>query len=46
MSEDAARFNARLEAAVRADPEQWMWMYKRWARIDRRARAARRAVGV
>jgi KDO2-lipid IV(A) lauroyltransferase len=39
MSEDAARFNARLEAAVRGDPEHWMWMYKRWARIDRRARA-------
>ena len=38
--EDAARFNARLEAAVRADPEHWMWMYRRWARIDRRARAA------
>jgi KDO2-lipid IV(A) lauroyltransferase len=40
IAEDAARFNARLEAAVRADPEHWMWMYKRWARIDRRARAA------
>ena len=39
MSQDAARFNARLEAAVRADPEHWMWMYKRWARIDRRARS-------
>jgi KDO2-lipid IV(A) lauroyltransferase len=40
VAEDAARFNARLEAAVRADPEHWMWMYRRWARIDRRARAA------
>jgi Kdo2-lipid IVA lauroyltransferase/acyltransferase len=39
VAEDAARFNARLEAAVRADPEHWMWMYRRWARIDRRARA-------
>ncbi|MGH7566013.1 MAG: lysophospholipid acyltransferase family protein [Gemmatimonadota bacterium] len=39
--EDAARFNARLEAAVREDPEHWMWMYKRWARIDRRARVER-----
>lgn len=38
VSEEAARFNARLEAAVRRDPEHWMWMYKRWARIDRRAR--------
>ena len=42
VAEDAARFNARLEAAVRADPEHWMWMYRRWARIDRRARAASR----
>jgi KDO2-lipid IV(A) lauroyltransferase len=42
VAEDAARFNARLEAAVRADPEHWMWMYRRWARIDRRARAAGR----
>ncbi|HYO46243.1 MAG TPA: lysophospholipid acyltransferase family protein [Gemmatimonadota bacterium] len=41
MAEDAARFNARLEAAVRGDPEHWMWMYKRWARIDRRARTER-----
>ena len=41
VSEDAARFNARLEAAVRRDPEHWMWMYKRWSRIDRRARAER-----
>ena len=39
VAEDAARFNARLEAAVEADPEHWMWMYRRWARIDRRARA-------
>lgn len=38
VGEEAARFNARLEAAVRRDPEHWMWMYKRWARIDRRAR--------
>lgn len=43
IAEDAARFNARLEAAVRRDPEHWMWMYKRWARIDRRARAGREA---
>jgi KDO2-lipid IV(A) lauroyltransferase len=43
MAADAAGFNARLEAAVRADPEHWMWMYRRWARIDRRARAARPA---
>ena len=38
VAEDAARFNARLEAAVRRDPEHWMWMYKRWARMDRRSR--------
>jgi KDO2-lipid IV(A) lauroyltransferase len=41
VAEDAARFNARLEAAVREDPEHWMWMYRRWARIDRRARVER-----
>lgn len=40
VAEEAARFNARLEAAVRRDPEHWMWMYRRWARIDRRARVA------
>jgi KDO2-lipid IV(A) lauroyltransferase len=39
VAEDAARFNERLEAAVRRDPEHWMWMYKRWARMDRRSRA-------
>jgi KDO2-lipid IV(A) lauroyltransferase len=39
VAEDAARFNARLEAAVRRDPEHWMWMYRRWARMDRRSRA-------
>jgi KDO2-lipid IV(A) lauroyltransferase len=39
VAEDATRFNARLEAAVRESPEHWMWMYRRWARIDRRARA-------
>ena len=43
IAEDAARFNARLEAAVRASPEHWMWMYRRWARIDRRARTGRPA---
>lgn len=43
VAEDAAGFNARLEAAVRASPEHWMWMYKRWARIDRRARAGQSA---
>jgi lauroyl/myristoyl acyltransferase len=41
IAEDAARFNARLEAAVGANPEHWMWMYRRWARIDRRARTER-----
>ena len=43
VAEDAARFNARLETAVRASPEHWMWMYKRWARIDRRTRAGESA---
>ena len=44
VAEEATRFNARLEAAVRASPEHWMWMYRRWARIDRRARAGQPAV--
>ncbi|HJR53984.1 MAG TPA: lysophospholipid acyltransferase family protein [Gemmatimonadota bacterium] len=43
VAQDAARFNARLEAAVRASPEHWMWMYRRWARIDRRARSGQPA---
>ncbi|HUP20077.1 MAG TPA: lipid A biosynthesis acyltransferase [Gemmatimonadota bacterium] len=32
---DATAFNARLEAAVRAAPEQWTWTYQRWKRIER-----------
>jgi KDO2-lipid IV(A) lauroyltransferase len=32
---DAAAFNARLEAAIRAAPEQWTWTYRRWKRIER-----------
>lgn len=32
---DAAAFNARLEAAVRAAPELWVWTYRRWKRIER-----------
>lgn len=33
--EDAAAFNARLEAAVRAAPDHWVWTYRRWKRIAR-----------
>ncbi len=32
---DATAFNARLEAAVRAAPELWVWTYRRWKRIER-----------
>lgn len=34
--EAAAKFNARLEAAIRRDPDHWLWMYRRWKRIARR----------
>lgn len=34
--EDAARFNRRLETAVRAHPSHWLWMYRRWDRTVRR----------
>lgn len=40
---DAAAFNARLEAAIRRDPGQWMWMYRRWKRIEREEATAARA---
>ncbi|MDX1624565.1 MAG: lysophospholipid acyltransferase family protein [Gemmatimonadota bacterium] len=32
---DAAAFNARLEAAIRRNPDHWLWMYPRWKRISR-----------
>lgn len=35
VAADAAEFNARLEAAVRRDPDHWLWMYPRWKRIRR-----------
>lgn len=37
LAEDAAAFNARLEAVVRRDPEQWTWTYQRWKRLERSA---------
>ena len=27
-----ARFTARIEHQIRAYPEQWVWMHKRWRR--------------
>ncbi|MFN2383134.1 MAG: lysophospholipid acyltransferase family protein [Gemmatimonadota bacterium] len=40
IAEDAAAFNARLEAAVRRDPDHWLWMYRRWGRLARWQQAA------
>ena len=41
LAEDAARFNARLEKVIREAPDEWLWMYGRWRRLDRmRAREA------
>ena len=33
---DAQTFNARLEAAIREEPDHWLWMYDRWKRLARR----------
>lgn len=35
VAEDAAVFNGRLEAAVRDRPDHWLWMYRRWGRLER-----------
>lgn len=40
--EDATAFNARLETAVRAAPDHWMWTYRRWKRLERERRAVGR----
>jgi len=40
VADDAAAFNARLEAAIRRDPDHWLWMYRRWRRLGRRLAAA------
>jgi KDO2-lipid IV(A) lauroyltransferase len=38
LVEDAAAFNARLEAEIRARPDHWLWMYRRWRRLERSGR--------
>lgn len=38
LAEDAAAFNARLEAEIRARPDHWLWMYRRWRRLERSGR--------
>ena len=43
-AEDAAAFNARLEAAVRENPGHWLWMYDRWKRLERLEEPALRGV--
>ncbi|HUP00592.1 MAG TPA: lysophospholipid acyltransferase family protein [Gemmatimonadota bacterium] len=44
-AEDAAAFNARLEAAVRRAPDHWLWMYPRWKRLARRGEREETAAG-
>ena len=38
LADDAAAFNARLEAEIRARPDHWLWMYGRWRRLERSGR--------
>ena len=33
IAADAAAYNARLEAEIRARPDHWLWMYGRWRRM-------------
>lgn len=42
---DAVTFNARLEAAIREEPDHWLWMYDRWKRLARHAEPALREAG-
>ncbi len=35
VAEDAAVFNGRLEVAVRARPDHWLWTYRRCGRFER-----------
>jgi len=42
LTQDAARFNARLEAEIRENPDQWLWMYGRWRRLERMQEARAR----
>ena len=40
VADDAAAFNARLEAAIRRDPSHWLWQYRRWRRLGRKLAAS------
>ena len=42
---DAETFNARLESAIREEPDHWLWMYDRWKRLDRRGEPVLREAG-
>ncbi|MGH7572892.1 MAG: lysophospholipid acyltransferase family protein [Gemmatimonadota bacterium] len=42
---DAEAFNARLEAAIREEPDHWLWMYDRWKRLARHPEPALKGMG-
>jgi KDO2-lipid IV(A) lauroyltransferase len=37
------KLSARLEAAIRSAPEQWVWMHRRWRKLPRKSAPPRRA---
>ncbi|MGH7558443.1 MAG: lysophospholipid acyltransferase family protein [Gemmatimonadota bacterium] len=45
VAADAEVFNVRLEAAIREEPDHWLWMYDRWKRLARHPEPALREVG-